>query len=94
MILQSLFFTKLLGPYEGPSAWNDQQTYAYTPDEEFGNGAYTEHFTDLWGPKWKHMDNLDHVRPSMGVGSWDAASAWNLKGRALPEVTGSPPFVY
>ena len=60
MILQSLFFTKLLGPYEGPSAWNDNQTYAYTPDEEYGNGAYTEHFTDLWGPKWKHMDNLDH----------------------------------
>eukprot|EP00960_Hanusia_phi_P029157 747803-Hanusia_phi.AAC.4 len=37
-----------------------------------------------WSPAWQHMDNLDHVRPSMGVPSWDAPSQWNLPGRAFP----------
>lgn len=30
------------------------------------------------------MDNLDHIRPTTGVASWDAPSQWNLPGRAFP----------
>jgi len=36
------------------------------------------------------MDNLDHVRPSQGVASWDAPSKWNLEGRSFPAVFPAP----
>ncbi|EKX51780.1 hypothetical protein GUITHDRAFT_150806, partial [Guillardia theta CCMP2712] len=86
MILQSLLFTKLGAPFETPSggAWDDQITYNFTTDPEYTDNGYVKHYTDLWSPAWQHMDNLDHIRPSMGVPSWDAPSQWNLPGRAFP----------
>ena len=37
-----------------------------------------------WGGTWQHFDNLDHVRPTTGVPTWDAPSKWNLPGREFP----------
>ena len=37
-----------------------------------------------WGSTWQHFDNLDHVRPTTGVATWDAPSKWNLPGREFP----------
>jgi len=49
MILQALCFTKLGAPFDTPSggSWDDQITYNYTTDPEFGNTDYVKHYTDL-----------------------------------------------
>ena len=49
MILQSLLFTKLGPPFETPSggAWDDQITYNFTTDPEYGDVAYVNHYRDL-----------------------------------------------
>jgi len=92
MILQSLLFTKLGPPFETPSggAWDDNITYNFTSDPEYGDGGYVHHYRDLWGGVWQHFDNLDHVRPTTGVATWDAPSKWNLPGRAFPGPCADP----
>ena len=49
MILQSLLFTKLGPPFETPSggAWDDNITYNFTSDPEYGDGGYVHHYRDL-----------------------------------------------
>jgi hypothetical protein len=49
MILQALLFTKLGPPFETPSggAWDDQITYNYTTDPEYGDVEYVNHYRDL-----------------------------------------------
>jgi hypothetical protein len=34
--------------------------------------------------QWQHFDNLDHIRPTTGVPTWDAPGQWNLPGREFP----------
>merc|ERR1719183_2723113 len=50
---------------------------------DYGNGMYPESYTAKWTPAWKHMDNLDHIRPNTGVPGMTNASAWTLTGREM-----------
>mmetsp|Transcript_23293 Transcript_23293/g.36451 ORF Transcript_23293/g.36451 Transcript_23293/m.36451 type:complete len:83 (-) Transcript_23293:180-428(-) len=77
----------MLGPpFETPSggAWDGNITYMYTPDPEYGDSNYPLKYTELWNNKWRHFDNLDHVRPNTGVPTWNMAGAWELPGRTFP----------
>jgi len=74
--------TKLGAPFETPGSWDDWTTYAFSGAPEYGDASYPTTYTNLWGDGWKHMDNLDHVRP--GNGPWMEPSAWLLSGREFP----------
>jgi len=49
MILQALAFTKLGAPFETPSggAWDDNITYNFTTDPEYGSVDYVNQYTGL-----------------------------------------------
>ena len=47
-------------------------------------------YNALWDDNWKHLDNLDHVRPSLGLPNHDAVGAWNLPGRDFPGPAADP----
>ncbi|EKX51023.1 hypothetical protein GUITHDRAFT_103610 [Guillardia theta CCMP2712] len=71
-------------PFETPGSWDDNVTYNFTTDPAYGDSSYPMGFNELWSPTWQHLDNLDHIRPSMGMQNWDNVSAWNLPGRSFP----------
>mmetsp|Transcript_4287 Transcript_4287/g.8284 ORF Transcript_4287/g.8284 Transcript_4287/m.8284 type:complete len:93 (+) Transcript_4287:50-328(+) len=90
MILQSLLFSKLGPPFETPGSWDDWTTYSFTTDPAYGDGSSPCHYTDEWNSVWQHFDNLDHVRPTTGVPTWDAPSQWRLPGRSFPGPAADP----
>uniref|UniRef100_A0A7S0N8B8 Uncharacterized protein n=1 Tax=Cryptomonas curvata TaxID=233186 RepID=A0A7S0N8B8_9CRYP len=86
MILQTLCRSLLAGTFPDPP----EGAYIFTNDPSYGDGSYVAGYNALWGDEWKHMDNLDHIRPSLGLPNHDTVSAWHLPGRDFPGPAADP----
>jgi hypothetical protein len=65
-------------------------TDTFTEDPAYGDSSYPGGYTKLWSPTWQHFDNLDHIRPDIGVPTWNVVSQWNLPGREFPGPAADP----
>jgi hypothetical protein len=78
--------------HEDPLRGTDRHARAdiFTNDPAYGDGTYVAGYNALWDDNWRHMDNLDHIRPTLGLPNHDAVGAWNLPGRDFPGPAAEP----